>query len=726
MKSSVVVLAFVVLSSSTLFSQSIFIAVVTDSVNGEPVIGGNVSVSGTHLGGITDTKGNVTIPDVPNGSQTILFSSVGYRSLRLVIAFPLPSSNKTIHVKMIQTEVEVSGVTVTTTRTSYHLDDAPVRIEVKGEEDIGETMIDHPSSISELFLESTGIQVLQTSAVSNYVSIKLQGLDGSYTQILKDGFPLYGGLSAGLSVTQIPPLDLNRVEVIKGPSSSLYGGGAIAGIINLISKKPDKRGLLTVLVNGASSHGIDAGALYSKQGDGIGVTVLVNGSSSAAYDGDHNGFSDIPKEQLFTVNPKIFCDLSDNTNITFGVSTTSDRLSGGDMTALKDGPTTLHPYLETTKSNRTYTQLELNSSSGEASISLKNSIGYFFLSSSLGTDRFEGTQWTGYTELSVQMRTGEQTITGGLNLITDRFSENPSSSGMNRSYNQSTAGVFAQDDWRLAVPFTLESGLRVDGANRFGVHILPRIAGLYRISNEIGVRASVGTGYKIPTIFSAQSSSEVFYRLSPIRPDLDVENSVGGEFDVSYNTIALGAVSLIVDQALFYTRVNDPIVVTPNVSSMTGGISLANGKGYVFSRGAETDIKLSSGDLQAFIGYTYVDAERRFSDSHGELFLTPPHKFVMDVLADVEQVGEVGAELRYTGRQLLQDGTKSPSFWVVDLLFQKTLSRFTFFVGIENLFDFQEAQFTPVVLGGSLNPQFNDVWAPIEGRVFNAGLKFTM
>lgn len=728
MRSCLNLFAFLLLSSSAIFGQNQFTAVVVDSASGEPIVGASVLVSGTNLGGGADTNGKVTIARVPNGRQTLIFSCVGYKSRELVIDFPLAETTLTIQVRLTQTDIELGEITVTTTRTSYHLYDSPVRVEVKGEEDISETMIDHPSSISELFLESTGMQVLQTSAVSNYVSIKLQGLDGSYTQILKDGFPLYGGLSAGLSVTQIPPLDLNRVEVIKGPSSSLYGSGAIAGIINLISKEPFENGRLTFLLNRTSSYGIDAGAFYSKQKGNVGFTMLLNGNANAAYDADQTGFSDIPKKKLFTINPKIFYNLNHGTKIMFGLSTTYQSLSGGDMIALRDGASSLYPYIEKSKSNRTYTQLELSSSLGSASISFKNSIGYFSLKSSMKSDRFEGKQWISYSELSAKMKLSEHILTSGLNLTTENFSENPASSGMDRSFGRWTAALFGQDDWQIALPFTLETGLRVDRENHYGFQIVPRIAGICRISDKIALRASAGLGYKVPTIFSDQADPNAIYKLNPVGDNITVEKSIGGEFDFTYKVIVFGKMSLTLNQALFYTRVNSPIVLIPEASFSLrpGSVSLANANGYLFSRGAETDIKLFYGDLEAFVGYTFTDAEKRFSDSLGELFLTPPHKFVMDILFDVEKFSEGGIELRYTGRQILHDGTKSPDFWLLDLLFQKKFSHFTFFVAVENLFNFKEANYTPVVTGSSMNPQFNDVWAPLEGRVVNAGLKFQM
>src|SRR5690606_38064319 len=116
------------------------------------------------------------------------------------------------------------------------IDDEPTRVEVIAGEEMEEKINMDPSSISMVLNESTGIQVQQTSAASVNYTFRIQGLEGRFTQLLRDGFPLYSGYSGSLSINQIPPLDLKQIEVIKGSSSTLYGGGAIAGLINLISK----------------------------------------------------------------------------------------------------------------------------------------------------------------------------------------------------------------------------------------------------------------------------------------------------------------------------------------------------------------------------------------------------------------------------------------------------------------------------------------------------------
>ncbi len=708
---------------TTAEAQSRMVASVLDSATGKPIAGANVLVEGTTIGGTTGIDGTVVVPGIPDGWHTVVFSSVGYLKRSSRLRFPL--SVDTVVATLIESNVTMEGVTVTSARTSYHLYDAPVRIEVKGEDDIRETMIDHPSSISELFLESTGIQVLRTSAVSNYVSVKMQGLDGSYTQILKDGFPLYGGLSSGLSVTQIPPLDLKRVEIIKGPSSSLYGGGAIAGLINLISKTPDPKGETTILLNGESDRGIDAGLFYSRQyDDRLGVTLTLNGNSHSAYDADGSGFSDVPKKTSYVINPKIFYSPSDNTRIMLGLSTGFEDLEGGDMTALGSGASSEHPYLEKNKSDRTYTQLELNSTLGGISVTLKNSLGYFSLNNSLESLGFSGTQWTSYTELTLQSHTVEHTLTGGLNATSDRFTENHPTYGPDRSYSRWTVGMFGQDDWRIAPPFTVETGLRIDKPKGYGLQVLSRIGAVYRLSEEVGLRASAGMGYKIPTIFSDQSDPYAVYQILPTSGNMVPEKSVGGEVDVTYNAILFEELSLSIDQAFFYTRVNHPFALLPVSARLF--LSMINADGYLSSRGTETDVKLTYADLQAYIGYTYTDAENSSAGYQGELYLTPRNRFVTDIAYDLEGFGEAGIELRYTGPQLLHGGSRSPGYWIMDLLLEKSYHDFTFFVAAENFFNYKQANYAPVFSGSVDNPEFADVWAPLEGRVVNAGIRIDL
>jgi iron complex outermembrane receptor protein len=193
-----------------------------------------------------------------------------------------------------------------------------------------------PGDIRMMLNESTGIQTQQTSATSYNSSIRIQGLDGKYTQILRDGLPLYSGFSGGLSLLQIVPLDLKQVEVIKGASSTLYGGGAIAGLVNLISKTPKEKRELSFMLNGTSALGLDASGFYSQKFNKIGTTIFASYNKGTAYDPANIGLTAIPKFNRYTINPKLFVYFNEKTNLNVGINTTIEDRIGGDIRYIKD------------------------------------------------------------------------------------------------------------------------------------------------------------------------------------------------------------------------------------------------------------------------------------------------------------------------------------------------------------------------------------------------------
>ena len=133
---------------------------------------------------------------------------------------------------------EGEKVIIQGTRLGRAISDEPVRVEIVNREEIEEKAIMRPGNISMLVAETGGVRVQTTAPALGNANIRLQGLFGRYTQLLSDGLPLYGGQATSIGLLQIPPTDINRVEIIKGSASSLYGGSALGGVINLISRTP--------------------------------------------------------------------------------------------------------------------------------------------------------------------------------------------------------------------------------------------------------------------------------------------------------------------------------------------------------------------------------------------------------------------------------------------------------------------------------------------------------
>jgi iron complex outermembrane receptor protein len=234
------------------------IKILSESEN-EPLLGATFYFEELEKGAITDFDGIATFTDIPDGQHQITISFLGFETLKTTIKTP---SVSVLNFKLKAGGNELEEVVLQSSRSTRTVKKIPTRIEYIGAEELGEKAIMNPTNISMVLRESTGIQMQQTSLSSGNTNIRIQGLDGRYTQLLRDGFPLYGGFSSGLSILQIPPLDLQQFEIIKGSSSTLYGGGAIAGLINMVSKTPDEEPALDIMLTQTQALGSTANVFY--------------------------------------------------------------------------------------------------------------------------------------------------------------------------------------------------------------------------------------------------------------------------------------------------------------------------------------------------------------------------------------------------------------------------------------------------------------------------------
>ncbi|MEO7487076.1 MAG: TonB-dependent receptor plug domain-containing protein, partial [Ferruginibacter sp.] len=230
-----------------------------------------------------------------------------------------------------------------------------------------------------------------------------------YTQILKDGMPLYTGFSGGLSILQIPPLDLKQVEFIKGSASTLYGGGAISGLVNLITKTPVQKKELNFLLNGNSGKGFDGNGFYSQKWKRIGLTVFSSYNYNGPYDPAHVGFTAVPKTNRVIINPKIFLYFNQKTTAWFGVNTTFENRIGGDVNVVNDKADSIHTYFESNKTIRISTQFNFIHIINAASrINVKNSVGIFERNLSLLNADFHGLQVSSFSEFNYSYKMQDQ------------------------------------------------------------------------------------------------------------------------------------------------------------------------------------------------------------------------------------------------------------------------------------------------------------------------------
>lgn len=152
-------------------------------------------------------------------------------------------------------ESETAAVVVTATRSRTLVRDEPIRVEVLPEEEIEENLTIQPGNLSTLLNELGGVRMQTAAAGLGGAALQMRGLPGRHSLVLSDGLPLLGAATDAFGLLQTPPLDLARVEVIKGAASALYGGAALGGVLNLVSRTPGSEPEL--LLNRTSRGGTD-------------------------------------------------------------------------------------------------------------------------------------------------------------------------------------------------------------------------------------------------------------------------------------------------------------------------------------------------------------------------------------------------------------------------------------------------------------------------------------
>jgi len=686
----------------------------------QPIAEATVTLKDSDITASTKADGVAGLSGFPDGTQTFVISSLGYASTEVTVTFPLTGTNE--RTVFLELSNEVGEVTIESTRTGRDIEAEPTRVEAIDEEEIEEKINMRPANVSMILHESTGIQVQQTSATSNSQSVRIQGLDGRYTQILKDGFPAYGGFSGSLSLLEIPPLDLKQVEIIKGPSATFYGEGAIAGVVNFISKTPEDKPVTSLVFNQTSALGTDVSAFNSRKFSRFGYTLLGSFNFQREYDVDEDEFSELPRARSFALNPRFFFEIDDKTRLTIGNSFSTQRRTGGDMLAIRNRPNAEHTYFERNNSTRNVTTFNFERElSAGSRLTAKQSLAFFDREIATPSYRFGGRQFNSYTDVTYFRPVADHGLVFGFTAKFDRFREDvPLASALARNETNTTVGGYVQDTFDINNKLSLEAGFRLDAAKDYGVFALPRVSLLYRFTQNLTSRVGFGLGYKTPTIFTEDAETLLFRNVLPIDTGLKAERSRGGTFDINYRNTIGEDFSYSFNQMFFYTEITDPLFM--DVVGK-GTFRFANAESPVISRGFETNARFAYNIAKLFLGYTFTDAKAGYLPGDRRLTLLPRSRLNSTLVFEEHDNFKAGVEAYYTSRQTLSDRTSTPTFWEVGLFGEKTLGKISIFFNAENIGDVKQSNYSPVVIPPHTDPTFAEVYTHLEGRTFNGGIK---
>ena len=727
-----------------------------------------VVVRSGRTGTPTDASGAATLR-LPAGPHAIITARIGFRpdTTRLTLR---AGQDTAIVVRLAEQGSALEAVVVTSTRGERRIEDTPLRVEVLDEEEIAEKVAMTPGDIAMMVNETSGLRVQTTNPSLGGANVRIQGLRGRYSLILADGLPLYGGQAGGLGLLQIPPVDLGRVEIIKGSASALYGSSALGGVINLVSRRPgdDRDG--TALVNQTSRGGTDGVAFLSgPASERWGYTLLAGAHQQRRNDLDGDGWTDMPGYERAVVRPRFYFDDGRGRTAFLTGGVTAENRTGGtlDGRTVPDGG----PYGEALRTRRAdvggLARWVAPDSGGLAGIgALRGSIltvrgsaveqrhGHRF-----GAVREEDRHrtWFGEAALTVPRVVGGRPVTTvlGAALQQDAY-RNADVAGFD--YTFTVPAAFAQLDVYPAAWLSLSASARLDAHNAYGTFVNPRVSALLRRPSEGALagwttRLSGGTGAFAPTPFTEETEATGLAPLAPLA-GLVAERARSASLDVG-GPVATALGRLEVNVTAFGSRIAHPLAVVDAAGVTAAGarrIALQNAPLPTRTWGGEFLARLvhplgeelpggeEAPSLRITGTYTYrrsreCDPDRASAGAacaRREVPLTPRHAAGVVTTLEQEGMGRVGLEVYYTGRQTLENDpyrAESRPYVVVGLLGERAFATpagvARLFVNLENLTNVRQTRFDPLLLPsrGQGGRWATDAWTELTGFTVNAGVR---
>ena len=256
--------------------------------NKQPLEGVSVILKGSKLGTITNSKGQFKLYFTNLKNPRLLFSHIGYKPLEIKIK----SDNLNLGTIILESDERLDEVVVSGTLKPVSRLDSSIPVEVYAQTFF---KANPTASIFEALENINGIRPQLNCNVCNTGDIHINGQEGSYTMVLIDGLPIVSGLSTVYGLSGIPKSLIERVEIIKGPASTLYGSEAIGGVINLITRLPENTSRLSVdsFISGWGEVNTDVGYKYSLSGKNSGLLGINYFNYSNPIDNNQDGFTDL-------------------------------------------------------------------------------------------------------------------------------------------------------------------------------------------------------------------------------------------------------------------------------------------------------------------------------------------------------------------------------------------------------------------------------------------------
>ncbi|OON70502.1 TonB-dependent receptor [Hymenobacter sp. CRA2] len=582
---------------------------------GQPVPFASVGLKGTTIGTTANEHGSFALAKIPAGTHQLVVTALGYRPAEQTVEIRADQATHQL-VLLVPASSELADVVVSGTLGEVVKSESPVPVELYTPKYFQKNPA--PSLFENLALVN-GVRPQLNCSVCNTGDIHINGLEGPYTMVLIDGMPIVSALSTVYGLSGIPNSMVERIEVVKGPASTLYGSEAVGGLINVITKSPQKAPPLSVDVFGTSfgELNLDAG---TRARFGKATTLLTTNVFGYDRHRDVNldGFTDVPTQQRVSVFNKWSLERPDNRPATLAARYYYEDRFGGQLGWRPEFRGTDSVYGESIYTNRYELLGQYQLPVKREKLLLSGSYNRHQQNSAYGLTRYQATQHVGFGQLTWNkpLSIRHQLLLGTAYRYTWYDDNSPATAEgagetlRNRPDQVRLPGVFGQDEWRLTEHTTLLTGLRLDHDPRHG--LVPSGRANYKWGtddNRRVVRLGVGNGFRVVNLFTEDHAALTGARRVIVAEQLRPERSWNGTLNFTQQ-LGPDARPLVLDASLFWTYFTNKI--TPDYDTDPNQIIYRNLRGYAVSRGLTLNVDWTlTSALKLIGGVTLLDVFRR-------------------------------------------------------------------------------------------------------------------
>lgn len=590
----------------------------------KPVELATVALKGTRFGVLTDTSGAFRLTGIPAGRYQLVVSLVGFDSFQKTVNV---TAGQTIrqNIDLREAANTLGEVVITGTMKEVSKLESPVPVEIYTPKFFQK----NPTpNIYDALQTINGVRPQLNCNVCNTGDIHINGLEGPYTMVLLDGMPIVSSLSTVYGLSGIPNSLVERVEVVKGPASTLYGSEAVAGLINIITKNPLKAPTVTADVFGTSwqEYNADLGVKYrvGKANSLIGLNYY---NYQNPYDKNNDGFTDVTLQHRISVFNKWQFERKENRQASIAGRYFYENRWGGQTNWTPELRGTDSLYAESIYTKR----LELIGSyqlPTTENITLQSSYNSHNQNSYYGTTSFNATQRIFFAQLlwTKEFNSRVSLLVGTPFRYTFYDDNTPATQSADslRPTNQPDRtvlpGVFVQPEFTFNEKHKLLLGLRYDYNSRHGNILTPRFSYKWAPNRDNIIRLNAGTGYRVVNLFTEDHAALTGARQVVVQDELKPERS----WNVNLNytkQIVFGSGFLGIDASLFYTYFTNRIIA--DYDTDPNKIFFDNLNGHSTSKGVSVNLDANFAfPLKVNAGFTLMDVYKVEDDADGKAVKT--------------------------------------------------------------------------------------------------------